>query len=82
MNFQDDISSIPFFFKDRYVLVFGLISVQDATENCLYREPVGELLTLELNFTFLLEHLTELVLLEERMFSIAVEKFAVVAKNI
>ena len=35
MNFQDDITSIPYDnFKDRDILVFGLTSMQDATENC------------------------------------------------
>ena len=35
MNFQDDIPSILFNnFNDRYVLVFDLTSMQDATENC------------------------------------------------
>ena len=35
MNFQDDIPSIPIDdFKDHYVLVFDLTSMQDATENC------------------------------------------------
>ena len=83
MNFQDDISSILFsFFKDHFNLVLDLISVQDTTENCHYREPVGELLTLELNFTFPLKHVTEPVLLGERKFLIAVEKFAVVGENI
>ena len=34
MNFQDEFPSIPTDnFKDYYVLVFHLISVQDATEN-------------------------------------------------
>ena len=37
MNFQDDIPSIPIEnFKDHYVLVFDLTSMQDATENCHY----------------------------------------------
>ena len=36
MNFQDDIPSIPIDdFKDHYVLVFDLTSMQDATENSL-----------------------------------------------
>ena len=57
MNFQDDIPSIPIDnFKDHYVLVFDLTSMQDATENCHYPELVGEPLRLELNFTFPLEH--------------------------
>ena len=35
MNFQDDLPSIPFDdFKDHYVLVFDLTSMQDATEKC------------------------------------------------
>ena len=54
----------------------------DATEICHYPELVGEPLWLELNFTFSLEHVTELVLLGERMCSFAVDKFGVVRKNI
>ena len=83
MNFQNDIPSIPIDnFKDHYVLVFDLTSMQDVTENCHYPELVGEPLRLELNFTFLLEHVTELIVLGERMSSVAVDKFGVVGKNI
>ena len=83
MNFQDDISSIPIdFFKDHYVLVFYLTSMQDATENCHYPELVGEQLRLELNFTCLLEHVNELIVMGEPMSSVAVDKFGVVGKNI
>ena len=83
MNFQDDIPSIPIDnFKDHYVLVFDLTSMQDATENCRYPELVGEPLRLELNFTFPLEHVTELIVLGERMSSVAVDKFGVVGKNV
>ena len=83
MNFQDDIASIPLDnFKDHYVLVFDLTSMQDATENCHYPELVGQPLRLELYFTFPLEHVTELIVLEERMSSVAVDKFGVVGKNI
>ena len=43
LNFQDENPSIPIDeFKDQYVLVFDLTSMQDATENCLYPELVGE----------------------------------------
>ena len=48
MNFQDDIPSIPIDkFKDHYVLLFDLTSMQDAFENCHYpelvvRDPSGE----------------------------------------
>ena len=64
MNFQDDIPSNPIDnFKDHFVLLFDLTSMQDATENCHYPELVGEPLRLELNFTFPLEHVTELIVL-------------------
>ena len=83
MNFQYDISSLPIDnFKDHYVLVFDLTSMQDATENFHYPELVGDPLRLELNFTFPLEHVTELIELAERMSSVAVDKFGVVGKNI
>ena len=82
-NFQDDIPSIPFDnFNDHYVQVFDLTSMQDATANCHYRELFGEPLRMELNFNFLLEHVTKLNLLAERMSSVAVDKFGVVRKNI
>ena len=83
MNFQDDIPSIPIDkFKNHYVLVFDLTSMQDAIEKCRYPELVGEPLRLELNFTFPLEHVTELIVLGKRMSSVAVDKFGVVGKNI
>ena len=82
MNFQDDFFSIPIDnFKDHFVLVFHLSSMQDATENCHYPELVGEPLRLELNSTFPLEHVTELIVLGERMSSVAVDKFCVAGKN-
>ena len=83
MNFQDDIPLIPIDnFKDHYVLVFDMTSMQDATEKCHYPELVGEPLRLELNFIFPLEHVTELIVLGERMSSVAVDKFGVVGKTI
>ena len=49
MNFQDDIPSIPIDnSKEHFVLLFGLTSVQDATEKFHYPELVAEPLTLEL----------------------------------
>ena len=83
MNFQDDIPSIPIDdFKDHYVLVFDLTSMQDDTEKFHYPELVGEPLGLELNFTIPLENVTELIVLGERMLSVAVDKFGVVGKNV
>ena len=83
MNFQDDIPSIPIDnFKDHYVIVFDLTSMQDSTESRHYPELVREQLRLELNFNFPLEHVTELIVLGKRVSSIAVDKFGVVGKNI
>ena len=83
MNFQNDIPSIPIDnFKDHYVLVFDLTSMQDATENCHYVELVGEPLRLQLNFTHPLENVTELIVLGERMSSVAVDKISVDGKNV
>ena len=83
MNFQDDIPSILIDnIKDHYKLVFDSTSMKDVTENCHYPELVGEPLRLELNFTNPLENLTELILLGERMSSVAVDKFGVVGKNV
>ena len=83
LNFQDDIPSTPIdHFKDNYVLVFDLISMQDATENCHYPELVREPLRLELNFTNLLENVTELFVLGERMSSVVVDKCSDVGKNV
>ena len=83
MNFQNDIPSIPIDdFKDHYVLVFNLTSMQNATENCHYPELVGEPLRLDLNFTNPLENVTELIVLGERMSSVAVNKFGVVGENV
>ena len=83
MNFQVDIPSIPIDdFKDHYVLVFDLTSMQDATEDCHYLELVAEPLRLELNFTQPLQNVTELIVLGERMSSVAVDKVGVVGKNV
>ena len=83
MNFQDDISSIPNDnFKEHYVLVFVLTSMQDATENFYYPELLRETLKLQLNFAFPLEHVTEIIVLGKRMSSVAVDKFGVVGKDI
>ena len=83
MNFQDEVPSIPTDkFKDHCVLVFDLTSMQDANENCHYPEIVGEPLRLEVNFASPLEHVTELIVLGERMSLVAIDKFGVVRKNI
>ena len=82
MNYRDDIPSTPIDnFKDHHLLVFDLISMQDATESSHYPELVGEPLRLEINFTFPLELVSELIVLGERRSSVAVYKFGVVGKK-
>ena len=82
INFQDDIPSIPVDnFKDHYVLVFDLTSMQDATEHCHYPELFGEPLRLELYFSSPLENVTEIIALGERVFCVAIDKFGVLGRN-
>ena len=56
--------------------------MKDATEHCHYPELVGEPLRFELNFTFALEHVIEVIVLGVRRSSVAVVKFGVAGKNI
>ena len=62
--------------------MFDLSSIQDVTGNYPYPELFVEPLRLEVNFTFPLEHITELIVLGERMSSVVVDKFGVAGKNI
>ena len=79
--FQGNNPSIPFDnFKDHYVLVSDLTSIQEATEHCYYPELVGEPLRLELKLTSALENETKFSFLGYRMSSVAVETFVVVEK--
>ena len=83
MNFRDDIFSIPNDnFKDQYVLMFDLTSMQDATENCHYPEPVGEPLRLELNFTLPLEHVFELLFWENEGLWLQLTKLVLLEKHL
>ena len=52
--------------------------MQDATEHCHYPKLVGEPSSLELSFNTALEHVTEVIVLGERMSSVAVDKFGVI----
>ena len=77
MNFQDDILSIPFdVFGDHYILVIDLTSMRDTSENCLYPELTVQQLRLELNFSFPLDHVDELIVLGEQTYSVAVHKLS------
>ena len=83
MNFQDGLPSIPFDnFKDRHLLMFDLTSMQNATKHCDHPELIREPLRLELYFGSTLKEVTEVIVLGERMSSVAVAKFGVVGKNL
>ena len=56
--------------------------MQDATEHSHYPEIFGEPLRLELYFSASLEIATEVIVLGERMSSVAVDKFGFVGKNL
>ena len=58
--------------------MFDLISMQDATEHCHYPKLNGEPLRMELYFSSPLENVTEVIVLGERMSSVAVDKLGVV----
>ena len=59
-----------------------MTSMQDATELCHYPELIGEPLRLELYVSSPLEKGTEVIVLGERMSSVAVDKFGVVGKKL
>ena len=81
MTFQDGIPSILFQnFKDHYLLVFDLTSMQDATKNCHDPELVEEPSTRKLNINYPPEYVNEVILLRERMSLVVVDKFGVVGR--
>ena len=55
--------------------------MQDGTENCLYPELVGEPQRLEPNFTFPLEHVTEVIVLGERTASVQLTSLVLLEKT-
>ena len=56
--------------------------MEDAAGNRQYPELVGQPLRWELKFTFPQKHITEFIVLEDRMSPVAVEKLGFVGKNI
>ena len=83
MNFQDDIPSIPVDnFKNHYVLVFDLTSMQDASEHLHYPEKFAEPLRLGLYFNSPPAKVIEVIVLGKHVSFAAVDKFVVVGKNL
>ena len=82
MNFQDDIPSIPIDnFVDHYELVFDFTSMREAAENSQYPELVGEPLRVEQNVCFSLEHVTQLIVLEKRTSSVALDMLVLLERK-
>lgn len=82
MNINEEIPSLPYEnFKDHYILVFDLTSLQDATEHIHYPELTGESLRLEMFFREPLESVTEVIVLGERLSTVRIDQFGAVAKN-
>ena len=54
-------------FKNHYNFVLDSTSLQDAAEEMHYPELSGEFLRLEMLFQFLLEQVTEMTILQERL---------------
>ena len=81
MSFQDDIPSIPIdIFKNHYVSQNHYVpkdTMKKSIPGTSWRTTEAEI-----NFTLPLEHVTELIVLGERMSSVAVNKFGVVGKSI
>ena len=74
-NFQGVIPLIPIGkIKDHYGLLYIFDSRLGALENCHYKQPVLKPLKLELTFTFLLEHVTDLTVLREQLSSVVFDK--------
>ena len=83
MNFFVAMHSFPLRkYKDQFVLVFDLTSMHDATEKRQDSKKVREPLRLEPNYTFVLAHVFELIVLGDLMSSVDVAKFCVVGENI
>ena len=80
--FQDDIPSIPIdSFGVQYVMVFDLTSMREATEFCHYPKLFGEPMRLKLNFTFPLEHVTELIVLQKECLLLQLTRLVLLEKN-
>ena len=83
LKFQDDIPSIAIdSFGVHYVMVFDLTLMQEATEFCLFPKPFGEPMRLKLNFTFPLEHVTELIVLRRECLLLQLTSLVLLEKNL
>ena len=83
MQFNEDFSAFLMEdFKNHYILIFDLTSLQDAAEQLHYSELSGENLRLEMFFQFPLEKVTEAIVLGERLSNLQIDQLGTVAKNV
>ena len=83
MNFNEEIPALPNnLFQNHYVLVFALISLQDAGENIHYTELSGESIRLEMFFDHPLRNVTEIIVPGERMSTVKTDQIGTVSKNV
>ena len=81
MQFNKDFPALPMEdFQNHSILVFDLTSLQDAAEQLHYPELSRESLKLGIFFQLLLEQLTEVIVLGERLSNVQIDNFGTVAK--
>ena len=73
MQFNEDFPALPMEdFRNHYILVFDLTSLQESAEHLHYPELSGESLRLEMFFQFPLEQVTEVIVLGERLSNVQI----------
>ena len=83
MQFNEDFPALPTEdSQNHYILVFDLTSLQDAAEQLHYPELNGESLRLEMFFQYLLEQVTGVIVLGERLSNIQIDKHTTVAGKV
>ena len=83
MKFNEEILALPNHqLQNHYILVFNLTSLLDAGENIHYPELSGESNQLEMFFDRLLRNLTEITVLGERMSTVRIDQFEMIAENV
>ena len=82
VNFNDEFPASPkYLFRDHYLLLFDLASLQEAAENIHYPKFSCKNLRLDLLFESPLRDIIELIVLRERVSTVKIEQFRTVAEN-
>ena len=82
MCFREEIPALPNnLFQIDSVIIFDPASLQDAGKNFNYLELSGESIRLEVFFDRPLRSVTELIVLGERMSTVEIDQYGMVAEN-